>query len=471
MKAFLLSPFKNRLAVSAAVSFVLVLSLFALTTVLSIDGWRQAEKEFKKWNSGQGDRCERLFSNAESELAAIDKGRCDFKGEFAAYAECKDSDKRRRAALVEAVSRSDCPSYHLSGYGDLPVLVPKGDPGSLVEYAFESKGLHLPVIPVGFAALTILLVLLTDVARRVLAESHVGWKRLSLVASVLAGLGTLAWWLHDGEYMEESAVAGLVALAATGLSLIYGKVVFAWVAAGFGGGQTPAPSVQPSQFPVSPKNPTVPPAVEAAPITEAVVEPAPAPAAMEPVLVAADFWPRFWARCLDLPLCWLGGSVAGMFLPDIRSSVEGPSGVVLDVLAGMVFICGFAFLYEAFFLSRFGATPGKMLFGISVESVDGGLPSWEFSKRRAWVYLKSGLYFTLFLPVMQIFGAIAAWRRRDGSQPWDMAARTFVRQRPVGMLRFGVAVVLSFCLVSFMVGASKVMKESSKEDIRRSVLR
>lgn len=251
MRAFLLSPFKVRLAVSAVVSFVIVLSLCILTTVLSIDGWRQAEKEFKKWNSGQGEQCEKLFSNAESELAAIDKGRCSFKPTFASYAECTDSEKLRRAALVESVSRSDCPAIHMSGVGSLPLLLPNEDPGSLIGYALESQGLRLPAIPVGVAALTALLVLLTDFARRVLAESHVGWKRLSLVASALAGLATLAWRLHNGEYIEESAVAGLVALAATGFSLIYGKVVFAWVAAGFGSGQPSEPTIQPSSSPDS----------------------------------------------------------------------------------------------------------------------------------------------------------------------------------------------------------------------------
>ncbi|WP_374378010.1 RDD family protein [Pseudomonas fluvialis] len=82
-------------------------------------------------------------------------------------------------------------------------------------------------------------------------------------------------------------------------------------------------------------------------------------------LSTAQFWPRLWARCIDLTLCWLLGSVAAVILPDIRSIFPGVGGVITDLLLGMAFICSAVFLYEWQFVSRFGATPGKMLLGIA----------------------------------------------------------------------------------------------------------
>lgn len=136
----------------------------------------------------------------------------------------------------------------------------------------------------------------------------------------------------------------------------------------------------------------------------------------------------------------------------------------------MAFVCAAVFLYEWLFVSRLGATPGKMLFGISVSSVDGGLPSSEQAKRRAWSFLKSGLYFCLYVPVLQVLGAVTAWRRKEAAQPWDMAARTFTGQKPIGLTRFIAAALLAFCMFSLMVGLSKVAKEATKEEVRRSVI-
>jgi uncharacterized RDD family membrane protein YckC len=458
MRALFLSPFRHRLAISAALSFALIFLFFALVVISSTGDWRKAGEDFKKWDSGQGKRCEALFSNAQDELKAIDNSECDLSNGFGQYSVCSEFQKFRRMDLIATVSRSDCPSYQWRD--ELPTLLPMKDPGSLVEYAIQSNGHEVSVIPISFAVLTAFFVLLTDVIRRILTESHVGWKRLSLIVSILTGLGTLGWWLNDGKHPEESAVAGLVALSISGLLLIYGRLVVLWVIAGFKENQ-PAASSAHSSISSSSVVATIP--------SREVADPIPGPELDDAVYVAASFWPRFWARCFDLPICWLGASVALIFLPDIRSSVGGLFGVMVDLLTGMVFICGFALLYEAFFISRFGATPGKMLFRLSVASIDGGLPSWDLSKRRAWIYLKSGLYFALFPPILQFFGAVAAWKRKEGSQPWDIAARTCVRQRSVGAFRFIVAVLVSFCLISLMVVTNKVLKEFTKEDIRRSI--
>lgn len=319
--------------------------------------------------------------------------------------------------------------------------------------------MYLPILPVSFVGLTFVQLLLGDFSKRVLTDGHSGWQRLSLVESVLSGAAVAGWWIYEDEGGGETLVAGIVSLCVVGAAFVYGRMVFRWVADGLsakGGKPVAIPSASPR---------------------DAFPEPSPGHAVIEfdisekeCAVIAARFWPRLWARCVDLTLCWFAGSGVAAFLPDIRSTFPGMGGILVDLLVGMVFICGTVILYESFFLSPFGATPGKMLFGISVSSIDGGLPSAEASKRRAWIFLKSGLYLCFYVPVLQVFGAIAAWRRRDGSQPWDLAARTFTSQKPIGFSRLAVAAVLAFCMFAFMVGASKMAKETTKEEMHRSTL-
>lgn len=477
MRSFLLSPFKHQAKVFSLVSLLLVVAWYALVVLTSIDGWNTAADDFRKWNSGQGERCEKLFAAAEKEVAAIERGRCEYKGDFTVYSQCKDADKARRAELVDATVRSDCPAYSrgrygsIGRYGDIPVLVPKHPPEPLPVYALESKGMHLPILPAAFVGLTFVLLLLGDFSKRVLTEGHSGWKRLTLVASVLSGAAVVGWWIHEGEDGGETLVAGIAALCLVGAAFVYGGLVFRWVADGFsaeGGKAVAIPSASHSETSPAPPETSSGYAVVESDMPEKETMPH---NEEEATAIVASFWPRLWARCVDLTLCWFAGSVVAAFLPDIRSTFSGMGGILADLLVGMVFICGAVFFYESFFLSRFGATPGKMMFGISVSSIDGGLPSADASKRRAWVFLKSGLYLCFYVPVLQILGAIAAWRRRDGSQPWDWAARTFTGQKPIGFARFAVAALLAFCMFAFMVGASKMAKEVTKEEMRRSVLR
>lgn len=64
------------------------------------------------------------------------------------------------------------------------------------------------------------------------------------------------------------------------------------------------------------------------------------PVRHEAVLVAAVFWLKLWTPCFNLLKCWLGSNVAGLFIPDVKRA----PGEALNQLAGMAFICAFAFL-------------------------------------------------------------------------------------------------------------------------------
>lgn len=124
---------------------------------------------------------------------------------------------------MSAVVSSNCPMWD---YGSFPVLQEPHDPGSLPKYAFNSDLLA------GFPSMVALFVLLSDVARRVKIEMHIGWKRLFLVLSVLAAAITFGWQLEE-EGFNEALVTAFTAFTVSGLSLIYGRSVSIWVASGF----------------------------------------------------------------------------------------------------------------------------------------------------------------------------------------------------------------------------------------------
>lgn len=145
-------------------------------------------------------------------------------------------------------------------------------------------------------------------------------------------------------------------------------------------------------------------------------------------------------------------------------------GIIIDLLVGIFFICIAVFFYEFFFITRFGATPGKMLFGLTVVSVDGGLPLAAASRKRALFYLGSGLDLCLFVPYFQFIGAFMAWRRRHGSQPWDLAARTFTMQKHIGSIRYSISTVLAIFIFTSMIISSMVAKQIAKNEVREAVM-
>ncbi|CAM2926010.1 RDD family protein [Rariglobus hedericola] len=140
------------------------------------------------------------------------------------------------------------------------------------------------------------------------------------------------------------------------------------------------------------------PAVEAEPVFEEEVELAEPEAprvsglqaravpveAEAPVL--AGFWLRFGAQVVDFLLWWivwqlLIGVVGTKYFPEAMAIAQKGPGyqvqpdelIMLVRFLGTAFFIGlvWAIVYDLFFLLRFAATPGKLLFGIRLAQADG----------------------------------------------------------------------------------------------------
>ncbi len=90
------------------------------------------------------------------------------------------------------------------------------------------------------------------------------------------------------------------------------------------------------------------------------------------VLVYAGFWPRFGAKFIDALILFVVNLAAGLLFFRAFGKLEitdlTPGG--WWVLQGIFNIIGL--LYTTFFLGCFGATPGKMAFGLKVAAPHGG---------------------------------------------------------------------------------------------------
>jgi uncharacterized RDD family membrane protein YckC len=125
----------------------------------------------------------------------------------------------------------------------------------------------------------------------------------------------------------------------------------------------------------------VPPAL-GAPVAEAEEDKAKAPE----VLVYAGFWRRAGAHLVDLALWWVvwqifTGILGALYFPEAVAIAEKGPGyqarpeeiMVLLRFFGVVLLIGviWAIIYDAIFILRFGATPGKLLFGLRLVKADG----------------------------------------------------------------------------------------------------
>ena len=198
------------------------------------------------------------------------------------------------------------------------------------------------------------------------------------------------------------------------------------------------------------------------------------PAMMEspsviPVPKLATFWPRLWARCIDLPLVFLIVSIVREIAPSFKNLIPGGAGIFADLFFWMAFFCVAVLVYDTFLLAKFGTTLGKKLFGLQVRSVDLRLPTTDEAFRRARKHLSSGLYFTLYFPFLQLLSVFILWKNREASTPWDLMSRTFVQQRPISYFRYVIAALIAIILITSTVVAQKVAKERTKEEFRSSI--
>ncbi len=270
-----------------------------------------------------------------------------------------------------------------------------------------------------------------------------------------------AFYLWD-DYSEEEFFVQWLGLSLTGFVFpIAAKKLFFWIKNGFSEGQSSETAFQPS--PESSVNARTEP-----PTMEGVGSADPADRVK---LLSANFLDRYFARCIDLPIFMVVFAVGSILIPASHKQGEDTFFIwfILDLVVSAIVACITMVLWETFWISRCGATPGKMLLGLVVKDKNGARPSWETAKTRAAGLLCHGFYYFIFFPESLILSSFFAWLRPHEMQPWDDLLGTRVRQIPIGMVRRIAIRVIAIVLIFSVLLIWFVFKQITKQQIRDEI--
>lgn len=126
-------------------------------------------------------------------------------------------------------------------------------------------------------------------------------------------------------------------------------------------------------------------------------------------------WRRYLARMFDIfiyTIIWLAFLV---FVFDINLATRSNLWNTFDSLIAMVIM----FVLEPLWLHLFGTTPGKLIFGMRIETPDGRKLSYGEGLERTWGVISVGMGFNI-----PIYGLIRLWKSYNlctdnETQPWD----------------------------------------------------
>lgn len=331
--------------------------------------------------------------------------------------------------------------------------------GAIFNDKFGSGGLFAGLALLGFMG-----AVAACIMKFLVTQPHAGWRRLSIVSGVV-GSAVSYYILEDDYRHDELLIYWYLCTAGFFLAPVGLNSVYSWVRSGFGD-----PSEASIQNTNKRQSVAVQPIQESKPLVieravEIVKE------VQEVTWAPASFWTRFFARCLDIVIVFVLTNLITMFIPDIPASGDLFVVIVLiNLLIAAGVLCAVCYWYEVYFLTKYGATPGKMALGLRVENKNHEpLLSKEDAKARAFKFLGSGLYYMFFFPILQIIATISAWRRRNEAQPWDEVCGSTVLQKPINPIRSLLFKLLGLFLICALVLTVQAFKQIEKKQLRNAV--
>lgn len=169
--------------------------------------------------------------------------------------------------------------------------------------------------------------------------------------------------------------------------------------------------------------------------------------APRPALPAAGAWRRLLARLFDMWWEILTIAIVSIFAMAALSNAflawaVSPGGAQMLAL---VFI-PLAFILDAALLARFGATPGKAMLGLRVQTRDGERLTWGQATRRNFALWLAGLALTIPLLTLLTMGR-QGWRVARGRPASYDEGRYQVLAQPLGWARRLAFAVLALALL------------------------
>lgn len=189
-------------------------------------------------------------------------------------------------------------------------------------------------------------------------------------------------------------------------------------------------------------------------------------------LYNATFWSRLWARGIDVSLVLTVGSFVLEAMPTLNLTGSGYiTKLFIDLISQAMTFAILVIAYDYLFLLLFGATIGKMIFGIKVFSRDLMPLSSREAYGRSLSLLTYGLGFMVWFPWLQIMLAYGAFKyiKINKTAEWDKGLY-LVKQRKIGVLRWLIGAVLSVSLLVIIVGLQQYAKKLTKDKVTEEVM-
>lgn len=305
-------------------------------------------------------------------------------------------------------------------------------------------------------------------------EKNLGVKRLQLASSGVVGAGVafLTIALNDGQLSEKIAAGlavGVLCFSGVYLASLVSLALFMWVREGF---RTHSKGM--AEY--DPRSTTIQKLKDLDLLLQTNSEKASDVKSPQPnlthVLHVAGFWDRLWAKSLDIVIIQIFGfvfDIAYVVNPFISWEANPMSMYMGLLLIELIWYCFLFYLYESYFIYKFGFTLGKWLFGIKVTASDGQLLSLKNSKTRACSSLGSGLYYFIYFPIFQTYSLWKHYRefKKDGTVSWDTKAGSQVQQIDISSMRRLLTTVFSITLLATNITVMAVYKTVAKEQVRQ----
>lgn len=297
---------------------------------------------------------------------------------------------------------------------------------------------------------------LLSVISRWLNEQSAGWRRLVVVISPVVGVVASLVAYYSSDNLDTTIIIFITGSLIPFFALGYGKPVLMWIREGFQSDSTGQASPMPSPDAPCDSN---------APLQ-----------AQEPVIKVrrASFWNRLLARCIDTSLVYLMFNLSGSLL-SIPSSFDYssfPAKVLFAIASATVFAI-FVLLYDLFWLALTATTPGKSLFAMKlVTRIELRPLTFNEVYYRTLALLKSGLFFMIFFPYLQAYGAARAYRTlmANKTTKWDGTSYLVV-ERQIGAIRWVLGLWVAIALITFTVGMAELSKQAHNADRLNSLSR
>lgn len=141
-------------------------------------------------------------------------------------------------------------------------------------------------------------------------------------------------------------------------------------------------------------------------------------------------WNRFFSRAIDWAI--------GTLLVELVFGSPAANSALVYLLTSMTLVA--LVPLEAWFLSRWGMTPGKWVFRVRVVHADNRLMTFQEALQRSFKVLVSGMGFGL--PLLQVLFNVLGYKEYidTGTTSWDRSCRTEIQHAPMRPIHLGIAI-------------------------------